>query len=958
MNRRIESLISLNLRWDCILRWLRWGGRLLTASLLYPLSEIRVDRLFRLVATIVLVVTISGAGSLLVRDWRAYEATKLAEELLQIVKAALSSSEYLSAERGPMNGMIGASQSDEPDLRVALDLARARSDAALDLAVQKLKASSCESCERATVLMALVGERVRQARKSADRLMAIAREERSTRAVEHAITRMFQLIEDMDHINDSVIFELVREEPAVAEHVITARLAAELREQAGRAGSLFTPALTSRRALSESELERLWIVFGRIYALGDLVESGRFEHLPDDSSSAFVVQMRKTYFGLGIAYLRQTALQDADDVSFPTASSFAQHYVPLMQSITSLRDVDLDAAIQVVEKRKHATYRAFGFLAGSTVTIILLMVYILVLFSRRIIRPISAATDSVLNFSNGNYSAPADSFKQKDKIGALLAALQTLGGVLVRNEELETERSTLVEQLRRAVADSQVQARLLEEAKDEAVASSESKGKFLALMSHEIRTPMNGLLGLLEILRSTILDARQRQYLEVANGSAKALMQTLNDILEYTIIDAGALVVAPAPTDLREVIDEVMAALAGSGRNKGLEMEVYVHPSVAATYLADASRLRQVLLSLLSNAIKFTSQGRVGISVDLGRVEGAKQQVVLTVYDTGIGISEAARKGLFLPFEQSDGALARRFGGMGIGLVISKRLVEMMGGTMEISSIECLGTSVILKIDLVVECDQYEFPELGGRVILIGTEKARVAKALRAFALAAGMEPQERQLCALDRGLPTLYVSDAEDIGLGQPGHALLIERSNSLRPGGISGSANYWANPPNWRLFVASCQEAIAANINDGAAYSGFAGSPLGWLGAVMVVDDNPVNCLVLTNQLKHLGCETVLACSDGEDAWDAFSTEKVGLLITDVYMSKLDGIELVSRIRAAESASDRYTLIVAITASMLEETERRCHDAGVDLFLTKPVSLNQLRRALTQLYMTRRGL
>ncbi|UUT23015.1 response regulator [Pseudomonas sp. T8] len=956
MNRRIESLISLNSSWDCILRWLRWGGRLLTTSLIDPLNEIRVDWLFRLVATIVLVVTISGAGLLLVRDWKAYKATKRTEELLQIVKAALSSSEYLSAERGPMNGMIGASQSDEPDLRVALDLARTRSDAALDLVVQKLKASSCESCERATVLMALVAERVRQARKSADRLMAIAREERSTRAVEHAITRMFQLIEDMNHINDSVIFELVREGPAVAEYVITARLAAELREQAGRAGSLFTPALTSRRALSEEELERLWIVFGRIHTLGDLVESSRFEHLSDDSSGAVVEQMRKTYFGLGIAYLRQTVLQDADDASFPTASSFAQHYVPLMQPITSLRDVELDAAIQVVEKRTRATYRVFGFLAGATVTIILSMVYILVLFSRRIIRPISAATDSVLNFSSGNYSAPADSFKQKDNIGALLAALQTLGGVLVRNGELEAERSTLVEQLRRAVDDSQIQARLLEEAKDEAVASSESKGKFLAMMSHEIRTPMNGLLGLLEILRSTILDARQRQYLEVANGSAKALMQTLNDILEYTMIDAGALVMTPAPTDLREVIDEVMAALAGSGRNKRLEMEVYVHPSVAATYLADASRLRQVLLSLLSNAIKFTSQGRVGISVDLGKVEGAKQQVVLTVYDTGIGISEVARKGLFL--EQFDGALARRFDGMGVSLVISKRLVEMMGGTMEISSIECLGTSVILKIDLVAECNQYEFPELGGRVILIGTEKAHVAKALRAFALAAGMEPQERQLCALDRGLPTLYVSDAEDIGLGQPGHALLIERSNSLRSGGISGTANYWANPPNWRLFVAGCQEAIATNINDGAAYSGLAGSTLGWLGAVMVVDDNPVNCLVLTNQLKHLGCETVLACSDGEEAWDAFLTKKVRLLITDVYMSKLDGIELVSRVRAAESASDRYTLIVAITASVLEETERRCRDAGVDLFLTKPVSLNQLRHALTQLYMTRRGL
>ncbi|MDF3834775.1 ATP-binding protein [Cupriavidus basilensis] len=847
-----------------------------------------------------------------------------------------------------MNALIGATQPDGAGLRAALDLARAQSDATLEAAIKRLQESSCDDCKRDAALMRSARERLQLARQDIDRLAAMPREERSTRAADHAISRMFRFIEDMNLVTDRIILELIRDEPSVAEHVLVARLAAELREQAGRAGSLFTPALMSRKALSADEMERLWLVIGRIHALGDLIGRGTLRH------PVAVTQMQRIYFDGGIAYLRQTARAGSKEAMMPTAASFAQHYVPLMRPITALRDAELDAAIRYVDERKNSTRNALGLLAAVVVTIILSIVSVLVLFSRRIIEPISAATVSILSFASGNYSTPAYSFRWKDQIGALLDALQALRDAMVRNGQLESERSTLVERLREAVSDSQVQAGLLEEARDAAVASSEAKGRFLAMMSHEIRTPMHGLLGLLEALRRTILDAQQRHYLDVADSSAKALMQILNDILEYSMVDAGTLAMMPAPTDLREVVDEVMAALAGSGESKGLEMAVYVHPGVAATYLADAYRLRQVLLSLLSNAIKFTSQGRVGISVSLGKVDGTRQQVVLTVYDTGIGISETAQKGLFLPFEQSQGTLTRRFGGVGIGLAISKRLVEMMGGTVEIASAEHLGTSVIIRIDLTAEREQYDFPEFKGRVILIGTEMINVTKSLRAFALAAGMEPIEGRLWPRDRGMPTLYVRDAEGGMPGWPGHAMLVGRLDSVRPEGVSELPNYWANPPNWSLFVAACQEAIAQNASEDGAGSGFAEPSLDWaaMGPVVVADDSPVNCLVLTNQLRQLGCEAVLTCSHGEEAWSVLSTTRVALLITDVYMPKLDGIELILRVRAAELASNHRTRIVAITASVLKETEQRCRDAGAEVFLTKPVSVNQLRSALAQMY------
>ncbi|CAE6864503.1 Sensor histidine kinase RcsC [Paraburkholderia aspalathi] len=918
------------------------------------MGPIRIDQQFRFVAAIVLVVTISGVGVLLAQDWKSYQSTRHAATLLQVLRTTLNASEYLSAERGPMNALLGAEQSDQSGLRAALDVARARSDSALDAAVRGLQETSCDDCKRGVATMQSARENLSLARQDIDRLAALPREERPAHAVEQAIEKMFQLIEDMNPVNHGIIFQLIRDEPSMAEHVVSARLAAELREEAGRAGSLFTPALMSRRAMNSDELERLWLVVGRVHALGDLIMSS------SPADTAEVKQLRRIYFGAGIAYLRQTARAEDGDASLPTAASFAQHYVPLMRPITALRDAELDVAIRDEQERETHTRNALVLLTGVLATIVLSVMFILVTFSRRIIGPISSATESILSFASGNYSTPAHSIEQRDQIGALLASLQALRAALVRNEQLEAERLRLVEQLQEAVIDGQVQSGLLKEARDIAVASAEAKGRFLAMMSHEIRTPMHGLLGLLEALQRTLLNTQQRHYLDVANSSAKALMQILNDILEFTLADTGVLALASVPTDIREVIDEAMAALAGSGESKGLQMEVYVHPYVAAMYLVDGYRLRQVLLNLLSSAIKFTSQGRVGIWAGLGKVDDSRQELILKVYDTGVCIPETARTGLFLPFEQPGDVLTRHVGGVGIGLAISKRIVEMMGGTLEVASADDLGTSVTLRIDLTVEREQYDFPQLKGGSILISTETIHVARALKAFAFAAGLEPFEGQLWSRDIGAPALHARDAQDVIPGRPGHSVLIgRRYDAAGANGVVELANYWANPPSWHIFVACCLEAIAPH----ASHHGAVGGPEELLpdwcttGTILIADDSPVNCLVLTNQLKQLGCELVLTCGDGEQAWRVLSSRKVSLLITDVYMPKLNGIELISRLRAAEQTSSHRTQIVAITASVLKETNERCRDAGADVFLTKPVSGKQLRNVLTRMQGQRGG-
>ncbi|WP_322021676.1 MULTISPECIES: response regulator [unclassified Burkholderia] len=909
---------------------------------------IRIDQMFRLVAVVVLTVTVCGAGSLLVRDWRLYAAGNRAAVRLQALKETLKASEYLSAERGPMNALLGASPPDDLHLRAALTQARAHSDMAIARAIEMLDASASGSGRESVARLVSVRERLKLARRDIDSLLAVPRAGRSTRSVEQAIDGMFQLISDIDPVNDSIAYEITLNEPVVAEHVMTARLAAELRERAGRAGSLLTPALMHGRALTPDEFERMSEVIGRIRALGDLIASGTFGHLSGTGHAMpDLARMQRIYFGSGIAYLRQIAQRGAADDMAPTAASFAERYVPFMQPITALRDSEMRAAMRDVETRKHAALKALWMLASIVATVVLSIATLLVLFSKRIIGPISAATSSILDFAGGNYAMPVHGIDGKDQIGALLSSLGALRDALVRNVQLEEDRSTLIEQMRLAMHDSKVQAGLLEQARDAALAAAEAKGRFLALVSHELRTPMHGMLGMLEILERSELDSVQRRYLDLVLGSARALTGTLNDVLDYASVDAGAPTLACASVDLREIVDEVAAALAGNAERKGLDMEVHVHPDVAACHLADPRRLRQILLHLLSNAVKFTSRGRVGIRITPGEIDDGRQPLSIAVYDTGSGIPDAVRKDLFVPFERFDDGWTGGAGSLGIGLAISKRLTDMMGGTLEIDSLEHLGTSATLRIELAVERERYDFTSLKGRAILIDTEKLQVARALKAFALAAGMEPLERRWLADDGTASILAVTDARDQASWRSGHALRIDTYPV--PRARRSHPDYWANPPGWRLFVACCEAVVAGEPESPRLSGGPAHAP-GWLpsGTVLVVDDNPVNRIILADQLAKLGCDRIQSCRDGDDAWHVLSSTPVALIVTDVYMPGLDGIGLIERVRAAERSAGRRTPIVAVTASVLDEIERRCRAAGADAFLTRPISTEQLRQAL----------
>ena len=280
----------------------------------------------------------------------------------------------------------------------------------------------------------------------------------------------------------------------------------------------------------------------------------------------------------------------------------------------------------------------------------------------------------------------------------------------------------------------------LARARDVAEAASRAKDDFVAMMSHEIRTPMNGVLGLVEVLERTPLNADQGEMLGMIHESAGALLQILDDLLDYSKIEAGRLTIEAEPIDMRELVDNAVGLLAGRAHEKGLKVRVDIAPEVAATLRGDSVRLRQILFNLLGNAIKFTPQGEVDVQVAVVDQTGDAQTLEMTVEDTGIGIAPEVQARLFEPFVQAESSTTRRFGGTGLGLTICRKLIDLMNGTLELRSEPGVGTRMTVRLTMPVESQHYSVNGLRGKRGVVATGDARVAQALMHFGQALGLE--------------------------------------------------------------------------------------------------------------------------------------------------------------------------------------------------------------------------
>jgi signal transduction histidine kinase/DNA-binding response OmpR family regulator len=587
-----------------------------------------------------------------------------------------------------------------------------------------------------------------------------------------------------------------------------------------------------------------------------------------------------------------------------------------------------------------------------------------------------------------NFSIRAEK-RTEDDVGVLIDDFNEMLAELERRDlTLRVNQNDLERRVRERTVRADAAVAEAQEALKRAEAASRAKSEFLARMSHEIRTPMNGVLGMAELLRhSTTLDARQRRYASTIHQSGSALLDIINDILDFSKIEAGKLELDRAPFCLRDIVEDAVDILAERAHSKHLELICDIPAEFDTHVCGDGQRLRQVIINLISNAVKFTERGEVKIKVR-HEGEGLLNSVFrFEVTDTGIGIKPESCAAIFESFAQEDSSTTRQYGGTGLGLAICKQLVELMGGQIGVSSTPGVGSTFYFSIPLptdptadrerrstvlnrarmlIVDDNQTNREILRHHLTSWGVMVTEASSGRHAMQILGNALAGQFDVLILDAQMPDMQGAALASQIRARAEFAdvpfLMMSSALSGAPTGENSveGVTAWLSKPLRRAQLHACLaslltdqfvvgRAAAGGARHEAAAAAQTGAKTSRVRRVLLVEDNPVNQEVAVAMLQEIGVQAVRAWSGEEALEKLLTSERYDVVLMDCQMPKLDGYATTSRFREWEKEHQRArTMIVALTANALTGDAEKCFAAGMDRYLSKPFSSDQLYQVL----------